>query len=82
MTPFDVDQESPENWGFVQTVDRREFLRLTGTGLLVSLMVDGMFGRVDVSAFQGRGGGPPADVKGIFHEPITEAKATIESRSW
>jgi nicotinate dehydrogenase subunit B len=68
MNPFDVEQEDPSAWGFVQTVDRREFLRLTGTGLLVAYVVDGLFGRVDVSAFQGgRGGGPPADVNAYLH---------------
>ncbi len=67
LTPFDLDQESPETWSFVQTVDRREFLRLTGTGLLVTFVVDGLFGRVDVSAFQGRGGGAPADVNAYLH---------------
>ena len=67
QTPFDLDQESPETWGFVQIVDRREFLRLTGTGLLVAYVVDGLFGRVDVSAFQGRGGGTPTDVNAYLH---------------
>ncbi len=29
----------PEGWGFVTTMDRRDFVRLTGTGLLVMLVV-------------------------------------------
>ncbi len=68
MTPFEDDQEVPDGWGFITTVDRREFLRLTGTGLLVACVVDGLFGRLDASAFQGgRGGGAPADVNAYLH---------------
>jgi nicotinate dehydrogenase subunit B len=67
MNPFDIDQENPSTWSWVPTVDRREFLRLTGTGLLVAFVVDGLFGRLDASAFQGRGGGAPADVNAYLH---------------
>jgi isoquinoline 1-oxidoreductase len=66
MTPFDLEQEDPTTWGFVQTIDRRQFLRLTSTGLLVAYVVDGLFGR-DLSAFQGRGGGTPPDVNVYLH---------------
>ena len=27
----------PEGWGFVETIDRRDFMRLTGAGLLVAI---------------------------------------------
>lgn len=67
MTPFDVDQEDPRTWGFVETIDRREFLKRTSTGLLVACIVDGLLGRVDLSAFQGRGGQAPADVNAYLH---------------
>jgi isoquinoline 1-oxidoreductase len=67
MTPYDVDSEAPETWGFVQTIDRRDFLRLTGTGLLVAYVVDGLFGRTELSAFQGRGGAAPTDVNAYLH---------------
>jgi nicotinate dehydrogenase subunit B len=67
MTPFDIDSEAPETWGFIQTIDRREFLRLTGTGLLVAYVVDGLFGRAELSAFQGRGGATPTDVNAFLH---------------
>ncbi|MDE3246597.1 MAG: molybdopterin-dependent oxidoreductase, partial [Acidobacteriota bacterium] len=32
--------EVPEGWGFVPTMDRRDFLKLTGSGLLVLYSVD------------------------------------------
>jgi CO/xanthine dehydrogenase Mo-binding subunit len=35
--------------------------------LLVTCVVDGLFGRVDVSAFQGRGGSTPTDVNAYLH---------------
>ncbi len=47
MTQFDLDQEAPDNWGFIRTMDRREFLRLTGTGLIVAVVADGLFGRTE-----------------------------------
>ena len=67
MTPFDDDQECPVDWGFIRTVDRREFLKLTSTGLLVACAVDALFGRLDASTMQGRGGGAPADVNAYLH---------------
>jgi len=35
MTKTTEEMIVPEGWGFVDTVDRRDFLKLTGTGLLV-----------------------------------------------
>ena len=35
----DDEMVVPEGWGFVQTIDRRDFLRLTSTGLLVVFAV-------------------------------------------
>jgi len=67
MNPCDVNFDASEDWGFVKTLDRREFLRLTGTGLLVTWVVDGLFGRPELAAFQGRPGGPPADVNAYLH---------------
>ena len=37
--------EVPEGWGFVQTMDRRDFLKLTGSGLLVLCSVDPLLGQ-------------------------------------
>jgi isoquinoline 1-oxidoreductase len=36
--------EVPEGWGFVQTMDRREFLKLTSYGLLVMCAIDPLIG--------------------------------------
>ncbi len=66
MIPFQDEQYNPESWGFVRTVDRREFLRLTSTGLLVGFVVDSLWGRVDLSAFQARGR-TPTDVNAFLH---------------
>jgi CO/xanthine dehydrogenase Mo-binding subunit len=35
MTIYDSDMIVPDGWGFASSMDRREFLKLTGTGLLV-----------------------------------------------
>ncbi|MBL0313451.1 MAG: xanthine dehydrogenase family protein molybdopterin-binding subunit [Holophagaceae bacterium] len=37
--------EVPEGWGFVKTMDRRDFLKLTGSGLLVVCSVDPLLGQ-------------------------------------
>ena len=50
MTRHDADMEVPSGWGFVTTVDRREFLKLTSTGLLVAVTVDPLFGRQEPHA--------------------------------
>jgi CO/xanthine dehydrogenase Mo-binding subunit len=75
MTPIDQidrieeqDLEVPDGWGFVRTIDRREFLKLTSTGLLVACAVDALFGRIDAATLQGgRGSGSPADVNAYLH---------------
>ncbi len=67
MTRYDSDFVVPDGWGFVDTVDRRDFLRLTATGLLV------MFAVEPLAAAQGHSGapagreGPPTDVNAYIH---------------
>ena len=39
MTRQSEDMIVPEGWGFVETIDRRDFLRLTSTGVLVMFAV-------------------------------------------
>ncbi len=70
MTRFDDEFEVPEGWGFAFTVDRREFLRLTGAGLLVMIAVEPLLGRrSDAAALPqgGRGGGYPTDINAYLH---------------
>jgi len=67
MMPLDDDLEFPVGWGFIQAMDRRDFLKLTSTGLLVAIGVDALYGRIDASTAQGRGGGTPADVNAYLH---------------
>jgi len=66
MIPIEDDLEVPDGWGFVRTMNRREFLLLTGTGLLVVVVVDGLFGRIDAASLQPRGG-PPPDLNAFLH---------------
>jgi nicotinate dehydrogenase subunit B len=69
MTRLDDELEVPEGWGFVYTVDRREFLKLTGAGLLVMIAVEPLLGRpASAQAPQGgRGGGYPSDLNAYLH---------------
>lgn len=39
MTRLDEEMIVPEGWGFVETIDRRDFLRLTSTGLMIVFAV-------------------------------------------
>src|SRR5450759_1521620 len=68
MIPLDDQPEVPDGWGFVYTIDRREFLKLTSTGLLVMFAVEPLFGRTAAELLQGgRGGGAPADMNAYLH---------------
>jgi nicotinate dehydrogenase subunit B len=68
MIPLDDQLEVPDGWGFVHTIDRREFLKLTSTGLLVMFAVEPLFGRTAAELLQGgRGGGAPADMNAYLH---------------
>jgi isoquinoline 1-oxidoreductase len=62
------DLEVPDGWGFVSTIDRRDFLKLTTTGLIVMWAIEPLVGRSDSAWLQGgRGGGAPADVNAYLH---------------
>ena len=68
MTRLNDDLEVPEGWGFVYTVDRREFLKLTGTGLLIMIAVEPLLGRAEAAQPQGgRQGGYPTDINAYLH---------------
>jgi isoquinoline 1-oxidoreductase len=68
MIPLDDDLEYPDGWGFVHTIDRRDFLKLTTTGLLVIFAVEPLLGRAGDELLQGgRGGGAPADLNAFLH---------------
>lgn len=66
MTRLDQEMIVPEGWGFASTVDRREFLKLTGTGLLVMIAVEPLLGRA-TAAQGGRPGGYPTDINAYLH---------------
>jgi len=60
MNPIMDDLEVPDGWGFATTLDRRDFLKLTTTGLLVTFVVSPALGRSAAVPFQGgRSGSPP-----------------------
>ncbi len=69
MHTLDDELEVPEGWGFAYTVDRREFLKLTGAGLLVMVAVEPFLGRSSATAAPqgGRGGGYPSDINAYLH---------------
>jgi isoquinoline 1-oxidoreductase len=63
----DEEMVVPEGWGFVQTIDRRDFLKLTSSGLLVAFAVrppDGALRPVWNFAEQQR---TPADFNAFLH---------------
>lgn len=68
MNPIMDDLEVPDGWGFATTLDRRDFLKLTTTGLLVTFVVSPALGRSAAVPFQGgRSGSPPADLNAFLH---------------
>jgi nicotinate dehydrogenase subunit B len=67
MNGHDADMEVPSGWGFVTTLNRREFLRLTGTGLLVAVTVDPLFGRQEPTRLPMGRTGYPTDVNAYLH---------------
>ncbi|MCC7009694.1 MAG: xanthine dehydrogenase family protein molybdopterin-binding subunit [Acidobacteria bacterium] len=61
---LDHDMEVPDGWGFIPTFDRRDFIKLTTTGLLV------MFNLRPAAASpaaQGRGGAAATDLNAFLH---------------
>lgn len=66
MTPHDDHVELPDGWGFVTTMDRRAFLKLTSTGLLVVLSVESLLGQEPARPAPARQG-PPTDFNAYVH---------------
>jgi isoquinoline 1-oxidoreductase len=67
MTRLDEQMIVPEGWGFVETIDRRDFLRLTSSGVLVAFAfkpTDGTFRPVWNPASQQR---TPPDFNAFVH---------------
>jgi len=67
MNPVMNELEVPDGWGFATTLDRRGFLKLTTTGLLVMVAVEPVLGRASVPFQGGRPGGPPLDLNAFLH---------------
>ncbi|MEW5983112.1 MAG: molybdopterin cofactor-binding domain-containing protein [Acidobacteriota bacterium] len=67
MNRYDDLMEVPDGWGFVTSMDRREFLKLTATGLLVSVVVEPLLALRAEDAQGGRGGGYPSDPNAYVH---------------
>lgn len=67
MSWNDHAMEVPDGWGFATTVNRREFLKLTGSGLLVVFVVDHLaLAQEPVRLPQGRQG-YPSDLNAYLH---------------
>ena len=56
-----IELEVPDGWGFVTTVDRREFLKLTSTGLLVMLAIEPLLARQEPARLPAGRQGYPTD---------------------
>ncbi len=66
MTRHDDHLELPDGWGVVTTMDRRSFLKLTSTGLLVALSIEPLLGR-EPAAPQPARQGYPTDLNAYVH---------------
>jgi len=66
MTRYNSDMVVPEGWGFARTMDRREFLKLTGTGLLVMVAIEPILGQEPARLPTGRQG-YPTDLNAYVH---------------
>lgn len=66
MTRHDDHLELPDGWGFVTMMDRRAFLKLTSTGLLVVLSVESLLGQEAARPAAARQG-PPTDFNAYVH---------------
>ena len=67
MTRYDSEMIVPDGWGFVYSMDRREFLKLTGTGLLVIFAVDPLYGVQEPARPSAVRGGYPTDINAYLH---------------
>lgn len=67
MNPYDDLMEVPDGWGFATTIDRRGFLKLTATGLLISIAIEPLLALRGEDAQGGRGGGYPSDPNAYVH---------------
>ncbi len=67
MNPIMEELEVPDGWGFATTLDRRGFLKLTTTGLLVIVAVEPVLGSASVPFQGGRSSAPPADLNAFLH---------------
>ena len=67
MTGRDDAMEVPAGWGFASTVDRREFLKLTTTGLLVLFTVEPLPGEQEPARLPTGRQGYPTDLNAYLH---------------
>jgi nicotinate dehydrogenase subunit B len=68
MTIYDSEMIVPDGWGFAYSMDRREFLKLTGTGLLVMVALRPMAAAAQEPARLPTGReGAPSDLNAYLH---------------
>jgi isoquinoline 1-oxidoreductase len=67
MTPDDARIEVPDGWGPVTTIDRRGFLKLTGSGLLIALTLPPRLSGQEPARLPTGRQGYPTDVNAYLH---------------
>ncbi len=67
MTVSDDLFELPDGWGFATTIDRRQFLKLTGSGLLVIFTVEPLLAGQEPARLPAGRQGYPADLNAYLH---------------
>ena len=67
MSDRDDLTEVPDGWGLVTTVDRRQFLRLTGSGLLVMLSLEHLLDAQEPARLPTGRRGYPTDLNAYLH---------------
>ena len=67
MIRHDDLMEVPDGWGFVQSVNRREFLKLTGTGLLVMVAIEPLLAGQEPARLPTGRQGYPTDLNAYVH---------------
>ncbi len=67
MTAYDSNMIVPDGWGFVRTMDRRAFVKLTGTGLLVMFVASPFAGAQEPARVPAGRDGYPTDLNAYLH---------------
>jgi nicotinate dehydrogenase subunit B len=67
MTIYTSDMIVPDGWGFAYSMDRRDFVKMTGTGLLVMIALRPLAAAAQESARMPGNEGYPSDLNAYLH---------------